>query len=46
MNRCLLELNMFTKNELVNTSPDQKYGMVNPYRQKVNNLKKYYLIIF
>lgn len=35
VNKCLNELNMFTLNEILNTSPDQKYGMVNSYRQKV-----------
>lgn len=35
---CLRELNMFTLNERLNTSPDQKYGNLNPYRQKATLL--------
>ena len=38
--RCLDELNMFCRNQLVNTTPDQKYGAVNTFRQKVNSEKK------
>jgi len=32
---CLVQLELFCTNRLLNTSTDQKYGEINPFRQKV-----------
>lgn len=32
---CLIQLELFCTNKLLNTSLDQKYGDINPFRQKV-----------
>ena len=39
---CIVQLEQFCTNRLLNTSPDQKYGEINTFRQKV--LREQYFI--